>query len=41
MIAAYAKGDTSTAFSIAVKVHFAVENLHADLEIALIPIPIQ
>ena len=41
MIAAYAKGDTSTAFSIAVKVHFAIETLHADLEIALDPIPIQ
>lgn len=31
MSAAFAKKDSSSAFSIAVKIHFAVETLHADL----------
>lgn len=41
MIAAYAAEDSSTAFSIAVKIHFAVEALHADLQLPLNPLPAQ
>lgn len=33
MTEAYKKGDTSLAFSIAVKVYFAVKALHSDLDI--------
>jgi hypothetical protein len=32
MIVAYEKGDTSTAFSIAMKVYVAVQMLHKDLD---------
>jgi hypothetical protein len=33
MVEHYKKGDTSHAFSIAVKVHFAVQALHTDLKL--------
>lgn len=33
MVEAYEEGDTSTAFSIAMKVYVAVQMLHKDLEI--------
>jgi len=33
MIQLYEKGDTSTAFSIAMKVYFAVQMLHIDMDL--------
>jgi hypothetical protein len=38
MISAYEKGDTSLAFSIVIKVYYAVQTLHADLDIQQDPI---
>lgn len=38
MITAYENNDTSLAFSIAVKVYFAVQFLHADLDIQQDPV---
>ena len=34
MVDSYKNGDTSHAFSIAVKIYFAVQMLHGDLEIS-------